>query len=124
MKICVHISTANRGSNRSKTTNNYTAMNMTIGAFTTLLVVYVVSVVLCVLLYFRCVDLECKVDVAQESKDALRESMSNTNRYLQQTLERVKKEKREQRKKLTAEIHALRTQLHQIRKIKQKQDNG
>lgn len=50
--------------------------------------------------------------------------MSNTNRYLQQQLERVKKEKHEQRKKLTAEIHALRTQLHQIRKIKQKQDNG
>lgn len=91
---------------------------------TTLLVACVVSVVLCVLLYFRCVDLECKVDVAQESKDYLRESMSNTNRYLQQQLERVKKEKHEQRKKLTAEIHALRTQLHQIRKIKQKQDNG
>ena len=89
----------------------------------TLLVAYVVSVVLCVLLYFRCVDLECKVDVAQESKDALRESMSNTNRYLQQQLERVKKEKRAQRKKLTAEIHALRTQLHQLRKEQQKQDN-
>lgn len=96
---------------------------MTIGAFTTLLVVYVVSVVLCVLLYFRCVDLECKVDVAQESKDALRESMSNTNRYLQQQLEQVKKEKHEQRKKLTAEIHSLRTQLHQLRKEQQKQDN-
>ena len=59
----------------------------------------------------------------RKSKDALRESMSNTNRYLQQTLERVKKEKREQRKKLTAEIHALRTQLHQLRKEQQKQDN-
>lgn len=90
----------------------------------TLLVVCVVSVVLCVLLYFRCVDLECKVDVAQESKEALRESMSNINRYLQQQLERVKKEKHAQRKKLTADIHVLRTQLHQIRKIKQKQDNG
>ena len=89
----------------------------------TLLVAYVVSIALCVLLYFRCVDLECKVDVAQESKDDLRESMRNTNRNLQQQLERVKKEKHEQRKKLTAEIHALRTQLHQIRKIKQKQDN-
>ena len=33
---------------------------MTIGAFTTLLVVYVVSVVLCAFFYFRCVDLECK----------------------------------------------------------------
>lgn len=96
---------------------------MMIGTSTaTLLVAYVVSVVLCVLLYFRCVDLECKVDVAQESKDALRESMSNTNRYLQQQLERVKKEKRAQRKKLTAEIHALRTQLHQLRKEQQKQD--
>ena len=90
----------------------------------TLFVVCVISIALCAFFYFRCVDLECKVDVAQESKDALRESMSNTNRYLQQTLERVKKEKHAQRKKLTAEIHALRTQLHQIRKIKQKQDNG
>lgn len=51
-------------------------MDMMIGTSTaTLLVACVVSVVLCVLLYFRCVDLECKVDVAQESKDALRESM-------------------------------------------------
>ena len=90
----------------------------------TLLVACVVSVVLCALFYFRCVDLECKVDVVQESKDALRESMSNTNRYLHKQLEQVKKEKHAQRKKLTAEIHALRTQLHQIRKIKQKQDNG
>lgn len=90
----------------------------------TLLVVCVVSVALGVFFYLRCVDLECDVDVAQDSKDALRESMSNTNRYLQQQLERVKKEKHEQRKKLTAEIHALRTQLHQLRKIKQKQDNG
>gem|GEM_PF-1886230 len=96
---------------------------MTIGAFTTLLVVYVVSVVLCAFFYFRCVDLECKVDVVQESKDALRESMRNTNRDLQQQLERAKKEKREQRKKLTAEIHALRTQLHQLRMKQQKQDN-
>lgn len=96
---------------------------MTIGAFTTLLVVYVISVVLCAFFYFRCVDLECKVDVVQESKEALRESMSNINRYLQQQLERVKKEKHEQRKKLTAEIHALRTQLHQLRKEQQNQDN-
>lgn len=93
-------------------------------SISTLLVACVVSVVLCVFLYLRCVDLECKVDVAKESKDALRESMSNTNRYLQQQLERVKKEKHAQRKKLITEIHALRTQLHQIRKIKQKQDNG
>lgn len=90
----------------------------------TLLVVYVVSVVLCAFFYFRCVALECEVDVAQESKDALRESMSNTNRYLQQQLEQVKKEKHAQRKKLAAEIHALRTQLHQIRKERNTQSNG
>ena len=89
----------------------------------TLLVAYVVSVVLCVLLYLRCVALECEVDVVKESKDDLRESMSNTNRDLQQKLERLKREKREQRKKLTAEIHTLRTQLHQLRKEQQKQDN-
>jgi hypothetical protein len=89
----------------------------------TLLVAYVVSVVLCVLLYLRCVALECEVDVVKESKDDLRESMSNINRYLQQQLEQVKKEKREQRKKFTAEIHILRTQLHQLRKEQQKQDN-
>lgn len=98
-------------------------MTMTIEVFTTTLVVCVVSVALGVFFYLRCVDLECDVDVAQDSKDALRESMSNTNRYLQQQLERVKKEKHEQRKKLTAEIHVLRTQLHQIRKEQQKQDN-
>ena len=89
----------------------------------TLLVVCVISIALGAFFYFRCVDLECEVDVVQESKDALRESMSNINRDLQQQLERVKKEKHEQRKKLTAEIHALRTQLHQLRKVQQKQDN-
>lgn len=100
-------------------------MDMMIGtSTTTLLAAFIASVVLCVLLYFRCVDLECKVDVAQESKDALRESMSNTNRYLQQQLERVKKEKHAQRKKLITEIHALRTQLHQLRKEQQKQDTS
>lgn len=99
-------------------------MDMMIGtSIATLLVACVVSVVLCVFLYFRCVDLECKVDVAQESKEAMRESMSNINRYLQQQLERLKREKHEQRKKLTAEIHALRAQLHQLRKEQQKQDN-
>lgn len=99
-------------------------MTMTIGEFTAaVLVICVISIVLCAFFYFRCVSLECDVDVVQESKDALRESMSNTNRYLQQQLERVKKEKHEQRKKLTAEIHALRTQLHQLRKEQQKQDN-
>lgn len=99
-------------------------MDMTIETSTEpLLVACVVSVVLGVLLYFRCVYLECEVDVVQESKDALRESMSNTNYDLQQHLERVKKEKHAQRKKLTAEIHALRTQLHQLRMKQQKQDN-
>lgn len=85
---------------------------MTIGAFTTLLVVYVVSVALCAFFYFRCVDLECKVDVLQASKDDLRESMSNTNYYLHQQLERVKRDN-----------ETLRTQLHQLRKEQQKQDN-
>lgn len=47
-----------------------------------------------------------------KSKEDLRESMSNTNYYLHQQLERVK-----------GENERLRTQLHQIRKIKQKQDN-
>ena len=98
---------------------------MMIGTSTaTLLVAYVVSVALLAVFYFRCVALECEVDVVQESKDALRESMSNTNRYLQQQLERVKKEKHEQRKKLTAEIHVLRTQLHQLRKESNTQSNG
>lgn len=86
---------------------------MTIEAFTTtVLVVYVVSVALLAVFYFRCVDLECKVDVLQKSKDDLRESMSNTNYYLHRQLERVKKEN-----------EALRTQNHQLRKEKQKQDN-
>lgn len=57
-----------------------------------------------------------------KSKEALRESMSNTNYDLHQQLEQVKKKKKNaQRKKLTAEIHALRTQLHQLRTEKQKQ---
>jgi len=79
----------------------------------TLLVVCVVSVVLCVLLYFRCVDLECKVDVAQESKDALRESLTSHNYDLHQQLERVKREN-----------EALRTQLNQLRKERNTQSNG
>nr|DAJ82835.1 MAG TPA: Protein HEXIM1 T-binding domain (TBD), Cyclin.1A [Caudoviricetes sp.] len=88
-------------------------MNMTIEAFTTtVLVFYVVSVALLAVFYFRCVDLECKVDVLQASKEDLRESMSNTNYDLHQQLERVKKEN-----------EALRTQNHQLRKEQQKQDN-
>lgn len=48
----------------------------------------------------------------QKSKDDLRESMSNTNYYLHQQLERVKRDN-----------ETLRTQLHQPRKEQQKQDN-
>lgn len=87
-------------------------MTMTIGAFTTLLVVYVVSVVLCAFFYFRCVDLECKIDVLQASKDDLRESMSKTNYYLSRQLDRM-----------ASENHRIRTQLHQLRKEQQEQDN-
>lgn len=86
---------------------------MTIGAFTTtVLVAYVVSVALGVFFYFRCVDLECKVYLLQASKAALRESMSNTNYDLHQQLDRVK-----------GENEALRTQNHQLRMKQQKQDN-
>lgn len=86
---------------------------MTIEAFTTtVLVAYVVSVALLAVFYFRCVHLECKVDVLQASKEDLRESMSNTNYYLHQQLERVKREN-----------EALRTQNHQLRMKQQKQDN-
>lgn len=99
-------------------------MDMMIGTSTaTLFVVCVISIALGAFFYFRCVALECEVDVVQASKDALRESMSNTNYDLQQHLERLKREKHAQRKKLTAEIHALRTQLHQLRMKQQKQDN-
>ena len=48
----------------------------------------------------------------QKSKDELRKSMSDTNYYLSLQLERVKRENQ-----------ALRTQLHQLRKEQQKQDN-
>ena len=81
-------------------------------SITTLFVVCVISIALCAFFYFRCVALECKVDVVQESKEALRESMSNTNYYLHQQLERVKRDN-----------EALRTQLNQLRKEQQKQDN-
>lgn len=47
-----------------------------------------------------------------KSKEDLRESMSNTNYYLHQQLERVK-----------GENEALRTQNHQLRMKQQKQDN-
>lgn len=100
-------------------------MTTTIGEFTTaVLVVCVISIALCAFFYFRCVALECDVDIVQESKDALRESMSNANYDLHQVIERLKREKHAQRKKLTAEIHALRTQLHQLRKERNTQSNG
>ena len=60
----------------------------------------------------------------RKSKDDLRESMCRVNYSLHQGIERLKREKHAQRKKLTSEIHALRTQLHQLRKDQQKQDNG
>lgn len=78
----------------------------------------------CVTLFILWVAEGREVEDLRKSKDALRESMRNTNRYLQQQLERVKKEKHEQRKKLTAEIHSLRTQLHQLRMERKKQSNG
>lgn len=58
-----------------------------------------------------------------KSKEELRESLTKHNDSLYQGIERLKREKHAQRKKLTAEIHALRTQLHQLRKERQKQDN-
>ena len=48
----------------------------------------------------------------RKSKDDLRESMSNTNYYLHQQLDRVKRDN-----------ETLRTQLHQLRMKQQKQDN-
>lgn len=88
-------------------------MTMTIGVFTTaVLVVCVISIVLCAFFYFRCVDLECKVDVVQESKDDLRERMSKINYYLSRQLDRM-----------ASENLRIRTQLNQLRKEQQKQDN-
>lgn len=48
----------------------------------------------------------------RKSKDELRDSMSNTNYYIHQKLERVKRDH-----------EALRRQLRQMRKGQQKQDN-
>lgn len=59
----------------------------------------------------------------RKSKEDLRESMCRVNYSLHKGIERLKREKHEQRKKLTAEIHVLRTQLHQLRMKQQKQDN-
>ena len=66
---------------------------MMIGTSTaTLLVACVISIALCAFFYFRCVDLECKVDVAQESKEALRESLTKHNYSLFQEKEKLAKE--------------------------------
>ena len=66
---------------------------MMIGTSTaTLLVVCVISIALGAFFYFRCVDLECKVDVVQESKDALRESLTKHNYSLFQEKEKLEKE--------------------------------
>lgn len=79
--------------------------------------VFLAGAVLCMLFYLLVlrddiIDLQDIVDL-QKSKEDLRKC-----------IERLKREKREQRKKLTAEIHALRTQLHQLRKEHNTQSNG
>ena len=53
-----------------------------------------------------------KAEELRKSKEELRDSMSDTNYYLHQQLERVK-----------GENEALRTQNHQLRMKQQKQDN-
>lgn len=92
---------------------------MMIGTSTaTLLVAYVVSVVLCVLLYFRCVALECKVDVVQESKEALRESLTKHNYSLFQEKEKLEKEvaaKDEEIDELTKKVATLEGELSALR---------
>lgn len=66
---------------------------MTIEAFTTTVLVFnVVLFVLCAFFYFRCVDLECKVDVLQASKEDLRESLTKHNYSLFQEKEELEKE--------------------------------
>ena len=92
-------------------------MNMTIETFALLSFISCLALGAgCVTLFILWVAEGREVEALRKSKDALRESMSNTNRYLHKQLEQVKKEKHAQRKKLTSEIHALRTQLHQLRK--------
>lgn len=65
---------------------------------------------LCLGQFHAIVKLQGEAAELRRSKDDLRESMSNTNYYLHQQLERVKEEN-----------EALRTQLHQLRTEKQKQ---
>ena len=67
----------------------------------------------CVTLFFLWLAEGREVEDLRKSKDDLRESMSNTNYYLQKQLERVKKEN-----------EALRTQNHQLRKESNTQSNG
>lgn len=57
-----------------------------------------------------------------KSKDDLRESMCRVNYSLHQGIERLKREKHAQRKKLMTEIHVLRTQLHKLRKERNEQN--
>lgn len=94
-------------------------MTMSIGASTTiLLVAYVISVVLCVLLYLRCVALECKVDVVQESKEALRESLTKHNYSLFQEKEKLEKEvadKDAEIERLTKKVATLEGELSDLR---------
>lgn len=74
-------------------------------------------------LLFYVIGLREDIADLRKSKEDLRESMCRVNYSLHQGIERLKREKHAQRKKLTAEIHALRTQLTQLRKEQQKQDN-
>ena len=67
---------------------------------------------LCLGQFHAIVKLQGEAAELRRSKDDLRESMSNTNYYLHQQLERVKREN-----------EALRAQNHQLRKEQQKQDN-
>ena len=77
----------------------------------------------CVTLFFLWLAEGRDIADLRKSKDDLRESLTKHNYSLYQGIERLKREKHEQRKKLTAEIHALRTQNHQLRKVQQEQDN-
>lgn len=68
-------------------------MDMMIGTSTaTLFVVCVISIALGAFFYFRCVALECEVDVVQESKEALRESLTKHNYSLFQEKDELEKE--------------------------------
>lgn len=88
-------------------------MTMTIGAFTIIVFVdCVVLVVSCLFLIYRCRALACEVTDLRKSKDDLRERMSKINYYLSRQLDRM-----------ASENLRIRTQLTQLRKEQQKQDN-